>query len=258
MKHVFHTLAALLCVVATASADPYGNPYGAPQPNYQPQYPADPYGGYSQPSGGYSTGYGSSKAYADPYVGGGAYFGGGDLYGDILSWSFLEGHYSYNDFNDDLLEGGSGFGVNVNIKIATPVYLHFGLERLTSDLPNSQSIDVTRFVGGVGLFWAVSQRFHFFIEGGARYDYVSGDIGNGLSIAADDIGFYGRPGVRWAITHRFELAASVLISDIENFDQNLVGVSAYFALFRWLDLAGGVDFGSDSNSYHLGARWRWN
>lgn len=253
MKYLFHTLAALSCVAVTASAQYTGDPYGAQQPSYQPQYPADPYSGYSQPSGGYSTGYPSSKVYVDPYYG-----GGGDLYGDILSWSSLEGHYTYNDFNDDLLEGGSGFGINVNVKIATPVYLHFGLERLTSDLPHSQSIDLTRFVAGVGLFWAASPRFHFFIEGGARYDYLSGDAGNLLSFSADEIGFYGRPGVRWAITHRFELAASVLISDMENLDQNLVGVSAYFALFRWLDIAGGVDFGSDSNSYHLGARWRWN
>lgn len=246
MKQLFHTLAALLCVAVTASADYSGDPYGAQQPNYQPQYPADPYSGYSQPSGGYA----SPNVYVDPYY-------GGDAYGDILSWSFLEGHYSYNDFSDDGIEGGSGFGLNVNVKLMNPVYLHFGLERLTSDLPNSRSIEVSRFVGGVGVFWAVSPRFQFFIEGGARYDYVSGDIGGGFSIAADDIGFYGRPGLRWAITQRFELAASVLISDIENLDQNLFGVGAYFALFRWLDLAGGVDFGSDSNSYHIGARWRW-
>ena len=44
------------------------------------------------------------------------------------------------------------------------------------------------------------------------------------------------PVVRFALTDRWELAASVLFNNTDNLNDRVVEVSAYYALLSWLDM----------------------
>ncbi len=249
MKLMLHVIAGLCAITTVASAQ-----------NYQTQYPYDPYSGSPQPqvqqppSSGYQPYTSSSSGgYDKGSYGGGS---GGGYYSRLLTWGQLEAHYAYNDFRgDDRLEGDSGFGVNLRVKLMKPLYLHFGLDRITSSDPQSRSIDITTFNVGAGVYAPIGQRFQIYGEVGLRYDYTSGDL---EYINPDDLSLYVRPGVRFAVTDKFELTASVLFFNTDNLNDRIVEVSAYYSLLSWLDLGAGVDFGSDINSYHVGGRWRWD
>ena len=61
---------------------------------------------------------------------------------NMLTWGQLEAHYAYNDFkDDDRLDGDSGFGVDLRVKLMKPIYLHFGLDRLTEQRPRIRHRD---------------------------------------------------------------------------------------------------------------------
>jgi hypothetical protein len=254
MKPFFHAVAGLLCFGSYALSQ-----------NYQSQYPYDPYSGSPQPQsqpqpGGYE-GYSAPSYNSGGDKGGGYSYGngGGSSYGGtggMLTWGQLEAHYAYNDFKgDDQLDGDSGFGVDLRVKLMKPFYLHFGLDRVTSSDPQARRLEMTSFTAGGGIYVPVAQRFQIFAEVGFRYDHSSGELDY---INTDDFSVYVRPGVRFALTDKWELAASVLFNNTDNLNDRAVEVSAYYALVSWLDLGFGVDFGSDINTYRVGGRWRWD
>lgn len=252
MRLLLHVTIGSLAMVSSAAAQ-----------NYQSQYPYDPYSGSPQPqvsqpaSSGYQTS-GTSTYTGSGYDKGGGYGYGSSptSYSSLLTWGNLEAHYAYNDFRgDDRLEGDSGFGVNLHVKLMHPLYLHFGLDRITSSGPSSRSLEITSFTLGAGVYVPIGQRFQIYGEVGLRYDYTSGDL---EYINTDDLSLYGRPGIRFAVTERFELSASVLFFNTENLNDRIVELSAYYSLLSWLDIGGGVDFGSDINTYRIGGRWRWD
>lgn len=266
MKLFLSAIAGMLFATTLASA----------QQNYQTQgyYPSDPYSGtpqasYQQPSYQSQGGYGGYEGYSAPTYtsgGGGGYDkqsynygstgGVSGRYGNILSWDNLEVYYAYNDFRgDDKIEGDSGFGADLRVKLMNPIFLHFGLDRITGSAPNAKDISITSFTAGAGVFVPIGSRFQLFGEVGLRYDYTSGAL---EYINTDDISLYVRPGVRFALTERIELAASVVFNDTENLNDRAVEVTGYYAITNWLDFLAGVDFGSDINTYRLGGRWRWD
>ena len=236
--------------------------------NYQSQYPYDPYSGSPQPApasnggyataggGGYATGSGY-ESYSAPAGGysSSSYSSGSVGHGGILSWGHLEGHYAYNDFQDSDLEGSSGFGLNLRVKLMNPLYLHFGLDRLTSSDARARDLEITSFNAAVGVFVPIGSRFQLYAQGGIRYDYVTGELDY---INPDDASLYIRPGFRWAITDKFELTGSFILSETENYNASVFEVSAYYNLVSWLDIGGGVDFGDEVNTYRIGGRWRWD
>lgn len=230
MKSLFPVIALSCCMLASAAAQ-----------GYQPQYPYDPYNPTPQPRQNYNT-----------------YSTSGNSYGSsnqLLGYQSLEVNYIYNDFkDDDQLEGDSGFGVDLKLELMKPLYLRFGLERITSSTPEAEDIDLTTFSAAGGAFIPLGNRFHIFGELGARYDYVSDEL---ETITTDDFYVYIRPGIRFAATDKLELAVSVLFTNTENFDERVIEVNAYYAMLSWLDISAGIDFGDDINSYHLGGRWRW-
>jgi hypothetical protein len=198
-------------------------------------------------SGKGSYGYGSS--------GGGGSYSSGD-YSRLLTWGQLEGYYGYNDFRgDDDLEGEGGFGVDLRVKLMKPVYLHFGLDRITSSSPQGRSLEMTSFTAGAGLYLPLGNRFQIYGEAGFRYDYTSGDLDY---INPDELSLYVRPGIRFAATDKLELAASLLFNNTDNLNDRVVEVSGYYSLLSWLDVGAGIDFGSDINTYRIGGRWRWD
>jgi hypothetical protein len=231
--------------------------------NYQTQYPYDPYSGSPQPqvqqpqSSGYQTYTGSSYDSKGSYgYGSGSTAYSTSDYSRLLTWGQLEAHYAYNDFKgDDQLEGDSGFGVNLRVKLMKPIYLHFGLDRITSSDPHAHTIEITSFTLGGGVYVPIGSRFQLYGEVGMRYDYTSGDL---EFINPDDLSLYVRPGVRFAVTDKLELTASVLFNDTDNLNDRVVEVSGYYSLLSWLDVGAGVDFGSDINTYRIGGRWRWD
>lgn len=232
--------------------------------NYQSQYPYDPYSGSPQPqvqqpqSSGYQTYSSSSGDSGKGSYGYGSGSSGGTMsdYSRLLTWGQLEAHYAYNDFRgDSRLEGDSGFGANLRVKLMKPIYLHFGLDRITSSDPHAHSIEITSFTAGAGVYVPIGQRFQIYGEVGLRYDYTSGDL---EYLNPDDLALYVRPGVRFAVTDKLELTASVLFENTDNFNDHVVEVSGYYSLLSWLDVGAGVDFGSDINTYRIGGRWRWD
>ncbi len=254
-----------LAVLATGLAAAVGQ-------NYQTQYPYDPYSSSPspqsyqtyQPQGSSNT----NASYQSPSYGGygdyskqtnygssGTTYGGSSRFAELLSWGHLEAHYAYNDFRgDDRLEGDSGFGVNLRVKLMKPIFLHFGLDRITGSGPRGRDIEMTSFTAGGGLYIPLGQRVHIYGEAGVRLDWTNDDYDY---LNSDDASVYLRPGVRWAVTENFELTASLLFFNTDNLNDRVVEVSGYYAVLDWLDLGGGVDFGSDINTYRIGGRWRW-
>jgi hypothetical protein len=253
MKLYFHVAAGLCSLSCAAFAQ-----------NYQTQYPYDPYSGSPQPqvqqpqSSGYQTYNSSSNDYGKGSYGYGSESSGGTIsdYSRLLTWGQLEAHYAYNDFRgDDRLEGDSGFGANLRVKLMKPIYLHLGLDRITSSDPHAHSLEITSFCAGAGVYLPIGQRFQIYGEVGLRYDYTSGDL---EYLNPDDLSVYVRPGVRFAATDKLELTASVLFNDTDNLNDFVIEVSGYYSLLSWLDVGAGVDFGSDINTYRIGGRWRWD
>jgi hypothetical protein len=259
MKRFFLPLAALACSVTPGIAQ-----------NYQAQYPYDPYNAAptpqqyqeyqsspSQPNYSYGGGGGSGGGdYGKQSYGSGAMnSGSGSRYAELLSWGHLEGYYAYNDFRgDDELDGDSGFGVDLRVQVFKIGFLHFGLDRILAEGPNAQDLEMTSVSAGGGAFIPIGERVHLYGEVGFRYDWTGGDLDY---IYKDDISLYFRPGVRFAVTENFELTASVLFSNTDNFNEYVIEVSGYYALLDWLDVGGGVDIGDDYNTYRVGGRWRW-
>jgi hypothetical protein len=238
--------------------------------NYQSQYPYDPYSGTPQPQaqqqpGGYE-GYETPSYNSSSGGGGGAdkgyNYGGGSgssyssVNGSMLTWGHLSAHYAYNDFRgDDELDGDSGFGADLHVGLMKIGFLHFGLDRITSSSPSPRNLEITTLTAGGGVFIPLGKRFQIFGEVGLRYDNTSGDY---ESINEDELMVYVRPGIRLAITDRWEVSASILFNNTDNLNDNVVEVSTYYALLDWLDVGGGVDFGSDINTFRIGGRWRWD
>lgn len=247
MKLLLHASAVLLSTATAVLAQ-----------NYQPQYAySDPYSGSPQPqvqqpaTGGY-------EAYNAPAYDKGGYSSGSSSssYSNLLTWGQLEAHYAFNTFKDDTdLESSSGVGANLRVKLMQPLYLHFGLDRITSSDPQGRTLEITSFIAGGGVYVPLGSRFQLYGEVGIRYDFTSGDLEN---INTDDVGIYFRPGLRFAVTDKLELTGSVLFNNTENLNDRVIELSAYYALISWLDVGGGVDFGSDVNTYRIGGRWRWD
>jgi hypothetical protein len=252
MKLFLHVVAGLCSLSCAALAQ-----------NYQTQYPYDPYSGtpqpYAQPpqqSSGYQTWDNSSSGYDKGGYSSGSSYNSTGSYSDLLTWGQLEAHYAYNDFSgDSRLEGDSGFGADLRVKLMQPLYLHFGLDRLTSSDPKAREIKITSFTAGAGVYAPIGQRFQIYGEVGLRYDYTSGDL---EYLNPDELSLYLRPGVRFAITPKWEVTGSVLFFNTDNFNDVVVEVSTYYSLLSWLDVGAGVDFGDDINSYRIGGRWRWD
>lgn len=257
MKVFFQAIAGLAVLCSAAQAQPYETQYpydpyaGTPQQTYV-QQPASSYQGYSNPSsGGYGGGYGGYDKQGYNYGSTGGVGGG-----RMLTWGSLSAHYAYNDFKGDhRLDGDSGFGVDLYAKLMKPIYLHFGLDRITSSTPQARSLEITSFSAGIGAYVPIGSRFQIFGEVGARYDYTTGDL---EYINPDDIGVYVRPGVRWAVTEKFELSASIYFNNTDNLNDRMFEVSGYYAILPFLDIMGGVDFGTDINTFRIGGRWRWD
>lgn len=254
MKYFFQAIAGLALFSSVAQAQSYEaqypyDPYsGSPQQSYV-QQPASSYQGYSNPS--YSSG-----GYGGYDKQGYNYGSSGGVAGSMLTWGSLSAHYAYNDFSgDDRLEGDSGFGIDLHAKLMKPIYLHFGLDRITSSDPQARSLEITSFTAGIGAYVPIGSRFQIFGEVGVRYDYTTGEL---EYINADDVGVYVRPGVRFAVTPKFELSASLLFNNTDNLNERVVEVSGYYAILPFLDIGGGVDFGTDINTFRIGGRWRWD
>lgn len=167
MKTILSVLALSCCMVVSAKAQ-----------GYQPQYPYDPYNPSPQQHQSYQT-----------------YSSTGSSYGSsnsLLGYQSLEARYVYNDFKgDDRLEGDSGFGVDLKLELMKPLYLRFGLDRITSETPEAEELNLTTFSVAGGAFIPIGNRFHIFGEVGARYDYVSEELEN---ISTDDFYLYIRLG----------------------------------------------------------------
>jgi len=220
------------------------------QAGYEAQYPYDPYNPAPQPAQNYAGYQQHSKG-----GGGGGYSNGGDPYSKLLSYGSLEGHYSYNDFSgDEELKGEGGFGANLKVQLMKPLFLHFSLDRLTSQDAQARSIEITTGRVGGGLYLPVASRFHIFGEIGFAYDYTTGDL---KEINTDEFAVYLRPGVRLAATDSLELSLSVLFNSTDNLNNRVIEGAAYYAIFDWFDIGLGVDVSEDTNSYHIGGRVRW-
>lgn len=237
----------ILIAALLLSASTYASAQG-----YESQYPYDPYSPTPQPQ---QTSYygGGGKSYQNPgNVSGGSY--GGD-FDKLLTYGYLSAHYAYNDFKgDNKLDGDSGFGVDLGVELMKPLFLHFGLDRITSEVPNAKDLEVTSVSAGIGVYIPVASRFHIFGEAGVRYDWVNDDY---KTIYTDDIAPYVRGGVRLAVTEKLELSAAALFNNTDNFNEFVIEVDAYYAVLSWLDINLGVDFSEDINSYQIGGRWRW-
>lgn len=238
MKHFITILALTVFPLISARAQ-----------GYESQYPYDPYSSTPQPhqSQSYQTQNGSGDGSFDSGY-------SGD-YAKLLTYGYLDGHVAYNDFKgDSKLDGDAGFGVNLHVELMKPLFLHFGLDRITSEDVRGRDIDLTSFTAGGGFYIPFGSRFHLFGEIGFRYDDTSGDLSY---LNPDDFALYARPGIRIAATDKLELSASVYFGNTDNFNNFVVEVAAYYALLSWLDIGGGVNFGDDVNSYQFGGRWRW-
>ena len=248
MKSLLTVLAFSFCALSSGSAQ-----------DYEAQYPYDPYSAepQAQTSPQYYQGDKSSSQVNQGYDNRGyetQSHGSGD-YSSLLNYNSLEAFYAYNDFKgDDRLKGDSGFGIDLKVQLMTPLFLHLGLERIYSETPQAEKLEVTTLTAAAGVYLPITSRFHIFGELGVRYDYTGGDL---EEIVTDEFGVFVRAGLRFAVTEKLEVAASVLFNTTDNLNDNVIELNAYYALLSWLDIGVGVDFGSDINSYHAGGRWRW-
>lgn len=210
--------------------------------NYQYQYPNDPYSSAPQPQP--QSKYGATTASANNYG-----------FDKLLGYGSLSLNYSFLDFkHDSIFSGSNGLAAQLRVPLFKPLFLDFGLDWHTGTDSHHHSFNFTGISGAAGVFIPLGSRFHLFAEVGGRYYSPGGSLS---TIETDDFSVFLRPGLRVAVTEKFELAGSVLFADAKNFNDRSVELNAYYALLSVLDLGFGMDFGSDANSYHAGLRLRW-
>jgi len=211
---------------------------------YQAQYPYDPYGGAPQ-----QTPPPQQQSYAQPNA--------SADYKSLLSYGSLEAHYGFVNFAKALdLGDSSGFGANLNVQLLRPLFLHFGVNWLrgVSDVStSSKEVKMTSMTAGGGAFLPITDRFHLFGEVGFRYDVVDG---SGF-ISKDDFAVYVRPGVRVAVTEKFEMYGDIVFNSTKNLNDRVYGIGGYYNIFDILDFGLGMDISTDVNTYHGGLRLRW-
>ena len=107
---------------------------------------------------------------------------------------------------------------------------------------------------GAGLYLPISQRFHFLGEIGGVYTKLDATQSR---FSLSDGAIYVRPAIRWQALNRLELQAGVTVTSADDFNNRVLDVNAYLALFEQFDLGLGADFGDEMNSFHGGVRFRW-
>lgn len=237
MKHILTFLALTLFALITARGQ-----------GYESQYPYDPYSSSPQQH--------QSPSYQSQSSGDGNFDGGysGD-YDKLLTYGYLDAHIGYNDFKgDDKLKSRAGFGANLHVELMKPLFLHFGLDRITSEDSRGRDLTLTSYTIGGGAYIPFGSRFHIFGEIGFRYDNVNDNL---QDLNPDDFALYLRPGLRVAATEKLELDASVYFSNTNNFNSFVIEMGGYYSLLSWLDIGGGINFAEDVNSYQIGGRLRW-
>ena len=218
---------------------------------YQAQYPYDPYGGAPQPTP-------PPRQVPPPQYGPQGYSqqpGAAD-YKSLLTYGSLEAHYGYTSFSNGLsLKNSSAFGANLNMALLKPLFVHVGVNWLRggTDGGSDKGLKMTSVSLGGGAYIPFTDRFHIFGEVGFRYDVVNG----ATSISKDDLAVYVRPGIRYAVTDKFELAADVTLNSTKNLNDRVYGISGFYNLFDILDLGLGVDISPDVNTYRGGVRLHW-
>lgn len=243
----------LVLAAAPAWAQYYGAPTGgmgsvptmppAPPPGPPPSY--DYYGG-----GDYSYGAPSSS----PGSSGGASFS--TTGPNILSYGFLEGQYQYVDPKDNRLEGSHGIGLTLSAQLFQPLYLKagFGWSKSSGGGSASKEYDFTNASLGVGLYLPIVSKFHFVGEVGGIYSKLDATR---ESISFTEGAIYARPGLRFAPTEAIELQAGITISSADDFNSNVIDISAYFRVISQLDVGVGVDLGDEFTGFTGGIRFRW-
>jgi len=222
---------------------------------YQAQSPYDPYNSNPQPTPSSNASYqaptknSNSPAPQD-------YQNSAPVAENLLTYGYIGLNYSFNNFsNFTHLGNGNGILADLSTPIFHPFYLHFAVDWLSGTQPDSSSnFNMTAISAGAGAYFAITPRFHLFAEMGAQYNIVNGGT---YVIGSSDVALYARPGVRVAVTDRFEVQGDITFNTTNNLNDRVYGVSGYFALVSTLDLGFGVDFTTDVNSYHAGLRYRW-
>ncbi len=228
MKKLFPLLSSLLFATITLGQ------------NYQYQYPTDPYSAAPQAISGATQGMSAVSS---------------SSFDKLLSYGFLEVNYRYNDFkNDTGVSNSSGIGAALNVQLFKPLYLHFGVDWLQGTDTKLKNFSMTGISAAGGIYLPIASRFHIFGELGLRYDVTSGAL---YDFHPDEFAVYMRPGVRFAVTEKIEIDASLYFASTENLNNSVFQLNSYFALLSVLDLGIGVDFASDINTYHGGLRLRW-
>ena len=248
------SLALLMLLVAVpAWAQYYGAPTGGmgAVPTMPPTPPPGPPPSYDYYGGGdYS--YGSSGGSTAP-SGGASFSTTGP---NILSYGFLEGQYQYVDPKESRLEGSHGIGLTLSAQLFQPLYLKagFGWSKSNGGGASSKEYDFTNASLGVGLYLPILSKLHFVGEVGGIYSKLDATR---ESISFTEGAIYARPGLRFAPTEAIELQAGITISSADDFNSNVIDISAYFRVISQLDLGVGVDLGDEFTGFTGGIRFRW-
>ena len=210
--------------------------------NYQPQYPYDPYSSAPRPQ---PNSYATTSSAPTP----------SSEYDKLLSYGSLSLDYSFLDFkNSSIFNGSNGLAAQLRVPLFRPLFLDVGVDWHSGTDTKNRNFSFTGVSAAAGLFLPIGSRFHIFGELGGKYENTSGSLS---VLHLSDFSIFLRPGVRVAVSDSFEVAGSVYFGNTNNLNDRVLELNGYYAMLSVLDLGFGVDFGSDSNTYHAGLRLRW-
>ncbi|MCB1228273.1 MAG: hypothetical protein KDK99_20875 [Verrucomicrobiales bacterium] len=224
-------------------------------PTY-PSYPTMSSQAPAYPGTGYDPNYGAPAYSAPPQ---GMQYGApsGTYYGNwasnqMLTYNYLVGEYRFMDPKNNGLDGASGIGLALSAQLFQPLFIKAQFSWGSSS--GKRSYDFSSVSMGAGLYLPISQRFHFLGEIGGVYTKLDATQSR---FSLSDGAIYVRPAIRWQALNRLELQAGVTVTSADDFNNRVLDVNAYLALFEQFDLGLGADFGDEMNSFHGGVRFRW-
>lgn len=176
----------------------------------------------------------------------------------MLTYGQLEGRYVYNTFKTEGIPSSSGLALGLTAQLFNPFFLHADFNWSSTSGSgsgvSSKSYDFSTIAIGGGGYFAVTDRVHIVAEVGGLYSSLSASKDR---LSFSDGAIYMNPKVRFLATEVMELDLGLLLTSADNYNSSVFQLGGYWRMFSSMDLGGGVDFGDQQSSYHLGVRFRW-
>ena len=167
---------------------------------------------------------------------------------DSPNYNFVQGTYQRADLDEQfgIDIDGDGFGLSGSFDVGQDIHVFGGYQQFDFDF----GIDLDELALGIGWHPAISQNTDLV----ATLAYINAEA-EGFGVSADEDGYSASVGLRSMLTDNFELAGSLVYTDIGSGDGDVsVAGQTWYNLTESFAIGAGVEADDDVVIYGIGIR----